>query len=70
MANTSISDLRSAGVDFFSDSESFLDDLNDNELSTVACRATSCKRSWSCPDRGTSGLENLPTKASGFSRQK
>ncbi|UJS05377.1 class IIb bacteriocin, lactobin A/cerein 7B family [Cylindrospermopsis raciborskii] len=36
MANISISDLRPAGVDFFSDSESFLDDLNDNELYNVS----------------------------------
>jgi hypothetical protein len=34
MANISISDLRPAGVDFFSDSENYLNDLTDDELNT------------------------------------
>ena len=32
MANITISDLRPAGADLFSDSESYLHDLTDNEL--------------------------------------
>ena len=33
MANITISDLRPAGADLFSDSESYMHDLTDNELS-------------------------------------
>jgi hypothetical protein len=36
MANITISELRPAGADLFSDSESYLNDLNDNELDNVA----------------------------------
>jgi hypothetical protein len=32
MANITVSDLRPAGADLFSDSESYLSDLNDHEL--------------------------------------
>jgi hypothetical protein len=35
MANITISELRPAGADLFSDSESYLYDLNDNELYDV-----------------------------------
>jgi hypothetical protein len=35
MASIKISDLRPSGFDLFGDSESFLDDLSDNDLATV-----------------------------------
>jgi hypothetical protein len=35
MANINISDLRPTGADLFSDSEGYMNDLNDNELGTV-----------------------------------
>ncbi len=35
MASIIISDLRPSGFDLFGDSESFLDDLSDNDLATI-----------------------------------
>ena len=35
MANITISDLRPAGADLFSDSESYMHDLTDNELNVT-----------------------------------
>jgi hypothetical protein len=35
MASIKISDLRPSGCDLFGDSESFLDDLSDNDLATI-----------------------------------
>jgi hypothetical protein len=35
MASIKISDLRPSGLDLFGDSESFLDDLSDNDLATI-----------------------------------
>jgi len=35
MASIEISDLRPSGLDLFGDSESFLDDLSDNDLATI-----------------------------------
>ncbi len=35
MASIKISDLRPSGLDLFGDSESFLDELNDNDLATI-----------------------------------
>jgi hypothetical protein len=35
MANITISDLRPAGADLFSDSESYLNELSDSELNTT-----------------------------------
>jgi len=35
MANITISDLRPAGADLFSDSESYLDDLSEGQISST-----------------------------------
>jgi hypothetical protein len=35
MASVKISDLRPSGFDLLGDSESFLDDLSDNDLATI-----------------------------------
>jgi lactobin A/cerein 7B family class IIb bacteriocin len=35
MASIKISDLHPSGFDLFGDSESFLDELNDNDLATI-----------------------------------
>jgi hypothetical protein len=35
MASIKISDLRPSGFDLLGDSESFLDDLSDNDLATI-----------------------------------
>jgi hypothetical protein len=35
MASIKISDLRPSGLDLFGDSESFLNDLSDNDLATI-----------------------------------
>jgi hypothetical protein len=35
MASIKISDLRPSGLDLFGDSESYLDDLSDNDLATI-----------------------------------
>ncbi|RAQ48795.1 hypothetical protein B9S53_01950 [Arthrospira sp. O9.13F] len=35
MANITISDLRPAGADLFSDSESYLNEISDSELNTT-----------------------------------
>jgi len=35
MASIKISDLRPSGLDLFGDSESYLDDLSDNDLANI-----------------------------------
>ncbi|MEE6162567.1 hypothetical protein U9R62_14750 [Cylindrospermopsis raciborskii DSH] len=40
MANISISDLRPAGVDFFSDSESYLNEITESEINSIIGAST------------------------------
>ena len=53
MANISISDLRPAGVDFFSDSENYLNEITESEINSItgASRRPLPLRPTVCPPR-------------------
>ena len=59
MANINISDLRHAGADLFLDSESYLNDLTEGEM-TNTFGAFSCPcSSWFCRIRWRQGLPGV-----------